>query len=258
MKKIASLFIAVLAVTLSGCLDTVEELTIAKDGTGVYKSTMDMSSMFDMIEMMAAMDTSANSQLKKIAEKDIDSVLNMRSIIDTAANLTEEQKKLFQDASMSITMKQKDKVFKMGMTYPFKKLEDVQRIMQLNDAGKGVGLFGKNGNDNAALPGMDDKNGFPSVGNYYDMSLKPGLIERKLNEVKLEALKNDDKLKEMKNSEDMMSAITYSTIIHLPKPARKAEGEKLQLSADKKTVTIKSSLMDLFENPKALNFRIEY
>jgi hypothetical protein len=257
MKKITFCFIAITFI-LTGCLDTVEELTIAQDGTGIYKSTMDMSGMFDMIEMMAAMDTSANSQLKKLSEKDIDSVLNMRSITDTASDLTEDQKNLFRDATMNITMKQKDKLFKMGMTYPFKKVEDVQKIMELNESGKGVGLFGKEGKSNAALPGAEEKGDVPSINKYYDMTIKNGLIERKASEEKLASLKNDDKLKDMKGVEDMMGAITFKTVIHLPKAATKAEGEKVALSADRTTVTIKSSLMDLFDNPKSLNFRVEY
>jgi len=257
MKKIASLFIFLAAFTLTGCIDTIEELTIRPDGTGIYNSTMDMGGMFDMIEMMAAMDTSANSQLKKLSDKDMDSVISMRSFTDTASNLTDDQKKLFQDAKMRITMKQKDKVFKMGMTYPFKKLEDVQKIIELNNGGKGVGMFGKGAKENM-LGEMDDKAGFPSLGNYYDMTIRNGLIERKINEEKLAALKNDDKLKEMKSAGDMMGSVTFNTVINLPKPASKVEGEKVKLSADKKTVTIKSSLMDLFETPKSLAFKIEY
>jgi len=257
MKKIASFLIALFAIILTGCLDTVEELTIAPDGSGTYASTMDMSGMFDMIEMMAAMDTSANSQLKKLSDKDMDSVISMRSFTDTSSSLTPEQKKLFQDAKMRITMKQKEKLFKMGMTYPFKKLEDVQKIMALNDEGKGVGLFGKGGQENA-IGALNDKGGFPSIGNYYDMTIKNGLIERKVNEGKLAELKKDEKFSEMKNAGDMMGTITFSTVIHLPKPASTVEGEKVKLSADKKTVTVKSSLIDLFENPKSLGFKIVY
>ena len=258
MKKLFSLFLAFTALVLTGCLDTVEELTIASNGTGEYKSTMDMSGMFDMLEMMAAMDTSANSQLKKLSEADVDSVVRLRSFTDTAAGLTADQKALFQDATMNITMKQKDKVFKIGMTYPFKSIADVQKIMDLNNSGKGVGMFGKEGKENSGLSAMDEKGGFPSLGNYFDLTLQNGLIERKPNDEKLAALKTDEKFKEMKSAGEMMGSITFKTIIHLPKAASKADGAKLKLSADKKTVTIESSMTDLFENPKALAFRVEY
>jgi hypothetical protein len=128
----------------------------------------------------------------------------------------------------------------------------------LNNEGKGVDLLGKNKKDSQGMPGMESKGGFPSINNYYDVTIKKGLIERRVNEEKLAALKNDEQLKEMKGAEDMMSSITYNTIIHLPKAAKKAEGEKIKLSADKKTITIKSTLMDLFDDPKSLGFAIEY
>jgi hypothetical protein len=258
MRKITFFFLTLLAITLTGCLDTVEEISVNANGTGVYRTTMDMSGMFDMIEMMAAMDTSANGQLKKLSEKDIDSVMNLRSFTDTSSTLTAEQKALFHDATMHMIMKQEDKVFKITMSYPFKNLADVQKIIDLNSEGKGVDLLGKNKNDSQNVPGMESKGGFPSINNYYDVTIKNGLIERKVNEEKLTALKNDEQLKEMKGAEDMMSSITYNTIIHLPRAAKKAEGEKIKLSADKKTVTIKSTLMDLFDDPKSLGFAIEY
>jgi hypothetical protein len=258
MKKHAFLLMAILTILLAGCLDTVEELNIAVDGTGTYKTTMDMSGMFDMIEMMAAMDTSASGQLKKLSEKDMDSVLHLRSITDSAADLTEEQKRLFREATMRITMNQKEKQFKLGMTYPFKNIEDVQKIIALNESGKGVGLFGKGQKDSTAVPGMDEKSSVPSLNNYFDITIRPGLIERRLNEVKIESLKKDEKFAEMKNAGEMMGTITFKTVIHLHKPAKKAEGEKLTLSDDKKTVTIKSNLGDLFDNPKSLGYKIEY
>ena len=258
MRKITFLFLSLFAFALTGCLDTVEEITVNADGTGMYQTTMDMGGMFDMIEMMAAMDTSTNGQLKKLSEKDIDSVMSLRSFTDTSSTLTAEQKALFADATMHMTMKQKDKVFKIAMNHPFNNLADVQKIIELNSEGKGVDLLAKNKQDAQDMPATENKNSFPSVNNYYDVTIKNGLIERKVNEEKLAALKNNEQFNEMKGAGDIMSSITYNTIIHLPKAAKKAEGEKIKLSADKKTITIKSTLMDLFNDPKSLGFVIEY
>jgi hypothetical protein len=258
MKKLTALVLILSAFIFSGCLDTVEELTITKDGSGTYKTTMDMSGMFDMIEMMAAMDTSANSQLKELSGKDIDSTFSLRSIMDTVAGITEDQRQLYKDATMSLTMKQKDKLFKMVMNYPFKKMEDVQKIIELNAAGKGMDVFNKGGKKDENLPSMEDKGSMPSINNFFDITYKKGLVERKFNEAKLEDLKKDEKYSQMKSAGDMLGSITYTSIIHLPKPATKVEGTLVKLSDDKKTVTIKSTLADLFDNPKSLGFRIEY
>lgn len=246
---------------LTGCFDTLEELTISPDGTGTYQSTMDMGGMFDMIEMMAAMDTSSNGQLKKLADKDVDSVLNLRSIVDTSSELNDEQKRLFRDAKMSIAIKQKEKIFKMGMTYPFKNLEDVKKIIELNESGKGVGLFGKEGNANPLLGRAgngNDSEAMPGLSKVFDMTIQNGLIERKLNEEKLKKLMENDKMAEMGQAKQMLEGVTFRSIFHLPKAAKKITGTNATLSADKKTVTVKASMVDLFDNPQALSFRIEY
>ena len=64
MKKLL-LLLLVSSICFWGCLNSEEDVTINADGSGVYQNTMDMSGMFDMMDMLAAMDTSQNSQLKK-------------------------------------------------------------------------------------------------------------------------------------------------------------------------------------------------
>ena len=65
MKKLL-LLLLVTSICLWGCLNSDEDVTINADGSGVYQNTMDMSGMFDMMDMFAAMDTSQNSKLKKM------------------------------------------------------------------------------------------------------------------------------------------------------------------------------------------------
>jgi hypothetical protein len=258
MKKIFSFLIACTAILLTGCFDAVEELTIAPDGTGVYKSTMDMGGMFDMIEMMAAMDTSQNSDLKKFSQKDVDSVASLRSVVDTATNLTAEEKKLLRDAQMSIAIRQKEKIFKIGMVYPFKKIEDVQKIMELNKSGKGVGIFGKEGKSNPALAGMGEDAAMPGLDEIFDMNYKNGLLERKLNDEKLKNFQANEKFEEMKQAKQMMESVNFTTIINLPRAATRVSGDNAKLSDNKKQVIIKTSMADLLDNPKSLAFRVEY
>lgn len=261
MKRIASFVIALVAFTLTGCLDSLEELTIAQDGSGTYKTTMDMSGMMEMMEMLAAMDTSANNEMKKAANKDFDSTMSFRSVLDSAKDLTSEQKALLQDATMHMVMKQKDKVFKINMTFPFKKMEDMQKIVELTRDGKGLNLLGKSGGA-AGLPGMeadnDDTDGLGNLTGFYNMTYKNGLIERTIDEKKLEAVKGGKMKQLAMGGEDMMDKITFKTVIHLPRPVTKLQGEKVKLSEDKKTVTVNSTMADVMKEAKKLSFRIEY
>jgi hypothetical protein len=258
MKKFL-LFISCIVLTaffLTGCLDSNEDVTINTNGSGVFKNTIDMSGLFDMLQMVAMMDTSSNSQIKNFSDKNIDSSFSLGALTDTSTSLTAEEKALFHDATVHITVNQNDKVFKAIMTYPFKKVEDVQKIMELQQNGKGFNPMGKM-KGNPALAQMGDK-GMPATGEITSTIFKNGLIERKIDSAKLNDLKNDEGFGQMQNAEAMLKQITFTTSIHLPKVAKNASGSKLTLSDDKKTVRIKYTLLDMVKTPKALEFKIEY
>jgi len=52
--------------------------------------------------------------------------------------------------------------------------------------------------------------------------------------------------------------ITIKTIYNLPKAATKAEGKGINLSADKRKVTIETTLDDFFDNPGLFEYEIEF
>ena len=130
MKKLL-LLLLVSSICLWGCLNSEEDVTINADGSGVYQNTMDMSGMFDMMDMLAAMDTSQNSQLKKVSDKDIDSSFSFKSFIDTVTSLTADEKRLFEKATMRMNINQKQKKFKMTMSYPLHKPSPAMRVSSI-------------------------------------------------------------------------------------------------------------------------------
>jgi hypothetical protein len=255
MKKIL-LFVSVLAFCLTGCLDSEEDVTIQPDGSGVYKTTIDMSGLFDMMQMMAMMDTSANSQLKELADKNIDSTFAVSSFTDTSTTLTSEEKALLKNGTVHMTINQADKIFKVVMNYPFSKVEDIEKIVALQKSGKSFNPLG-NTKENTEMGEMGDK-GLPSADEISNISFKKGLIERKVDPQKLADLKNDNQFKDMMQADQMLTQVTFTTSIHLPKAAKTATGEKLKLSDDKKTVRVNYTLLDMVKNPGALEFKVEY
>jgi hypothetical protein len=256
MKKI-TLLLALVATMLTGCLDSFEEFTISADGSGTYTSSLDMSGMMEMIEMMAAMDPGSD-ELKKISEQDVDSLVMMSTIVDTATDLSAEQKRLFRNATMSIKISQKKKIFKMGMAYPFRSLEDVKKIIDYNEAGNGVGLYGNKSDENNPLAAMQAQGGLPTGSGYFITTIKNGLIERKADEKKLETLKNNPEMKELDQAESLMENMSFTSVINLPVPVKKLTGSKAVLSSDKKTIKIKYTMAELMKDPAALGFKIEY
>ena len=244
---------------LTGCLDSQEDVTIKADGSGVYKNSVDMSGLFDMLQMAAMMDTSANSQMKKFSDKNIDSTFSLSAFADTSSKLTAEEKALLKDGTAHLTINQQNKVFKIDMTYPFKKVDDLQKILEIQKSKKGFNPF-KQAGENPALQGLggdsDSSTGSPLDG--IDIVYKNGLIERKVDQKKLDAAKDTDAGNQLKGMGEMLNGVTFSTVIHLPRPVKSSTGEKISLSDDKKTVRMKYSLSDMMKNPKDLEFKIEY
>jgi hypothetical protein len=257
MKKFFRLLLSFTALFfLTGCFDTTEEITIEKNGSGVYQVNADFKGLFELIDAMKAMDTSSNSSLQKMPSN-IDTTIHLSTFADTASNLTAEEKALLRNATINLVMNEKDKVFKMLMKYPYKNINDVQKIIKLSQSGSNILGKAMQGKD-APQVDMQTQQMMPDFNNVYDITFTKGLIEKKINADKLKKFQEDEQFSQMKQALEMVSEATVNTVIHLPKPAKKAEGAKIKLSDDKKTVTINATLSDLFNDPNSFAYRVEY
>lgn len=257
MKKLVRLLCLVAGLFfLPGCFDTTEEITIEKNGSGVYQINADMSGFFELIRALQAMDTTGQASLQKFPDN-LDTLIHLRSFTDTATNLSAEEKALLQNATIRMTLSEKDNAFRINLKYPYKSVNDIQKIIKLNQSGNNPiekALQGKQ-----SLPAdMGGQQLMPDFNSIFDMTYQNGLIEKKVNAAKLKELQEEETFAQMQQALEMMSDASMSTVIHLPKAAKKAEGQKVQLSKDKKNITIKTSLSDLLSNPQSFAYRIEY
>ena len=62
----------------------------------------------------------------------------------------------------------------------------------------------------------------------------------------------------MKQASDMGMGINYTTVFQLPRPVKKIDNPSAKLSEDKKTVTIKYNLGDIFDHPEQFSYNIDY
>jgi hypothetical protein len=255
MKKLSVLLLLAASCLFTGCLDMLEEINLAPNGSGTYKTTMDMSGMFEMIEMMAAMDTSAKGGLKGLTGKSVDTSFALKGIADTSSKLTADQKRLLSRATVRMRMNEAEKKMIFNLDFPFDKIEDVGQLAKMNEGGKSLGML--NGNAGALLGDEGEEAGMPTP-NFLETNFKPGLLERKLNQQLFEAFSAKLKMKGGAEMESMLEAMKMKSVIRLPAPAKSVAGEKAVLSEDRKTVTIQYNFADLLNKPSALTYRIEY
>lgn len=248
-------FVAVGCVFFASCLEINEEVQIKENGSGQVSTTMDMAQLIDMMQAMGG------EEFDKKKDEKLDSVFYLKNIVDTAKNLTADQKKVLRDGSVRVKMDLEAKEFKLNMNYPFASLESLQKLnntlssggMGFGDVMKGAMGGGKEGGDQPTeTPEMDQLLGI------FDYNISNGLIKKTVNPEKLKKLQDNPKMAEMKQGADMGIEILYNVTYKLPRPAKRVDNAKAKLSDDKKTVTLRNNLMEIFTNPSQFAFTIEY
>lgn len=258
MKRIQWLSLLCMSFLFTACLDTVEELTIQPDGSGKVEVKMDMGSMLEMAKgMMEEQDLSGMEK-----ERAIDTVIMMSTITDTAKNLSPEKKALFKNAALHMQMNMQKNVFKLDMNYPFKNLQQLNDLQSaMKDGGGGwmdalKAMPGENLDAPAQdLQGMEN---MASPGNIYDITVTQNQYKKVINKEKLNQLLNNPKMDEFKGMMAIMGDMNATTIIHFPKPVKSVSNPAATISDDKKTVTLKYAIFDIFENAEKAALTVTY
>jgi hypothetical protein len=259
MKKFFKYVLTVaICVFFVSCYEVNEEIEIKADGSGTYVTKMDMGQLIDMMQTFAGEEELKKEGLDKI----YDTTILFKNMLDSAKDMTAEQKELMKDGKMKMQMNIKDKIFKMDMDLPYKNLNSLQKLMSGQGSGPGMAnafknLFGKNDSTQSALgdPKGPDMGDFAGI---FDVTVKNGLIERKVNQEKYKALTSRPEMAQMKQLSSSGMEILYTTTIKLPRAAKPTNNPLIKLSEDKKTVTIRYNLLELLENPSKFAYTITY
>jgi hypothetical protein len=256
MRMLKLLFVALGCVLFASCLEINEEVEIKENGSGQLSSSIDMSQLIDMMQAMGG------EEFEKKKDEKLDSVINLKDIVDTAKNLTPEQKQLMRDGKLRIQMNMAEKLFKLDMQYPFGSLEKLQKLHDaVSDGGIGFGSLMKDAmGGNSGEQGMSSDEG-PDMNKLlgiFDYTISNGLIKKTVNAEKHKALLNDPKLAEMKQGAEMGIEVLYNVTYKLPRPVKSVSNPKAKISDDKKSVSVRMNLMEIFTKPDDFAFTIEY
>jgi hypothetical protein len=258
MKKFLLLITIILC--LVSCYEVNEEITIDQNGNGTFVTKMDMGQMLELIQSMAGEEELAKEGL----DKPLDTTIYMKNIVDTAKDITAQQRELLQNGKMNLRMNMKEKLFKAQVDIPYKGYDNLQLLMSgqgnstsgLSELFKGT--FGKGDQkqgpqlDTPKEPGLEDMNSI------YDVVVKDGLISKKVNAEKHKAMVENPEIAQLKQMVSGGMEILYTTTINLPRPVKKSDNSLVRLSNDKKTVTLKYNLLELLDNPEKFSYSLEF
>lgn len=257
MKSFRFLYMVLLAFGLAACYEVNEEIVINENGSGHFVSRMDMSSLIEMMQTFVGEEELAKEGLDRV----IDTTIMMKSLIDSVKDITNDQRKIMENGKMHLVMNIREKIFKTEMDVSF---TDYNGLQALLSSGGTVGLpqvlqtiSGKNEKKQAdsSAPKEPDLDALNEV---YDITVKNGVISKKINPEKLQAIKDKPEMAQIAELANSGMEILYSTTIKLPRPVIRVNNELVKLSDDKKTVSIKYNLLDLFNTPDKFSYVIEW
>jgi hypothetical protein len=255
MKKL--LFGILTCLLLVACYDVNEEIVIKENGSGHYTSKIDMSGL---LEMMQNFGTEADLA-KDGLDRPMDTVIMLRTMLDSNKTLNADEKAIMETGKMHMIMNLKEKKFTIDMDFDFRNNHDLEYLL----AGMGNGGFGdvlkdvfqKDKSPEAQLDAPKDLD-VDQFSNIYDVHVQKGSISKKINRAKLDSMLQRPEMAQMNQMGATGMEILYTTTIVLPRPVKSVSNPAIKLSDDKKRLTIKNNLMDVFEKPEVFEYSIEY
>ena len=251
MKRFISLFILICCILLVGCFETTQEVTINKDGSGIFTNTTDLSNMIGLLKQMGG------DEASKL--QNTDTTISLTGVADSIAGLTAEQRRIVNKGAMKLTLNTQDEKLLVKLDFPFEKLSDVESLKEILPKLSVSALKKLPGGDQMPAGAADaDSSKIKTFDNFFDDTISKKLISRTLNKTKYATAADDEFMKSLQQMSGMGSPITVNYIINLPRPAKKVEGKAVKLSDDKKKVTVSVTSDDFFDDPSKFEYRIEY
>jgi hypothetical protein len=259
MNKLRIIFTGACMLLLAGCFEINEDIDVKSAGNGVYSVHTNMS------QLLAAMQSYLGKEEmdKQMPSRNIDTTVMMKYLLDTAKNISPENKALIKDGSVHLKLNIEQKEFNSDIVIPFKSLSDLQKLYNsMNNQSLGFtqlfkGMAGKpdTAGTSSSDNGMPDMNQFNAI---YDFTSRDGLLSRKLNPEKWKALQQTSQYAQMKDAGNMGITIPYTLTITVPRPVKKVDNELAKIFPDRKKVIIQYNLIEVFDHPEKFEYTVTY
>lgn len=240
MKRLPILLMLALSLSLTGCLDVMEEIHLNRDGSGKYAVTIDMSKLFEdefMKEMMkSSLQEEGGLNVGDGGFPEMDTVIYFK---DMPAEQKGERPEFWDKVRSNIVMSEEKGKFMTVIQLDFDNAEDIAYLFANLDAiGEGSSQLGS-----------------PSVGGVLPTGVAYSVTKNVLSR-KSGKSESDTASEEMEMMKLFLGDASYKTVYHLPGKVVKANipGAKI----NNNTVTVEAELLDIWEGNSTLDGTIKF
>jgi hypothetical protein len=240
MKRWIFGLVAILAFSMTSCLDMMEEITLNQDGSGIYELKFDMGALFSDPFMMSIM-AEAMQEEGGPSEIEVDSMINMAGNLPVDA--TARERELANRIEARMQMSQSKGIGLMTIKFPFNNVAEINEFQE---------VFGKMDDDGSGMGGMMGGGLTPNSSLF---SLDGRTLIRSIPDVEMDMMEmlDDETMSMMKM---MFADASWTTTYHLPGRVRSCDIEGAEV--DGKTVVVQLPFLELIEEQPNLSGSIKF
>lgn len=136
MRKYLSLICIAMLLSLTSCIDIIEEIFLNRNGSGKYTLTLDMKSAIAMKDLIFSQAPMSKRDSAKLSQDKIDSVIYFTDMADSTRRKLSHPE-LIERATMHIKVDEEAGVLFAALEFPFTNINEVNTLMEdLGKAGK--------------------------------------------------------------------------------------------------------------------------
>jgi len=254
VKKICLLLGFFAMLCLSSCVDIEENYDFKADGSCNVVYGFDMSRAVSVLMNLMSDSVRATPQFSMVK----DTTLNFYSALpdSTQQKLTFDEMNMAKSSNLSIKMDLKKSIMKVSIAHLAKNSADLQYYLQH------LSKISMNGQINAATKGNNAAKGFDAQQlvagqDYYQYEITPHKFYRVIDKEKFNAfLKKTQSAFAMAKA--MLIDMPYKIVLNFAKPVKKINNSKAIVSADRKRVTLITSMDEVIKDPTVMNLKIDF
>ncbi|WPU91135.1 hypothetical protein SNE25_17590 [Mucilaginibacter sabulilitoris] len=254
MKKLYLPLIFLAVLCLSSCVDIEEQYDFKADGS------CNVIYGFDMSKAVSVLVNLMSDSLKETPQFSLvkDTTLNFYSAMpdSTQQKMSLEESNMAKSSDLSINMNLKKSVMKVNIKHVAKNAADLQYYLQnLSKIALNSQINAFSSPDKASR--TFDARQMVAGQDYYSYDITPHKFYRIIDKAKFNAfLKKTQSTFMMAKA--MLIDMPYKVILRFAKPVKKLNNSKAVLSADRRSVTLVTSMDEVIKNPAVMNLKIDF
>lgn len=254
MKKLYLLIFSCLLLCFTSCVDIVERYDFKADGSCNVVSGFDMSKAIAVFKNIISDSVKQTPQFNLVKDTTMSFLAAMPDSLE--AKLSSDELALAAKSNLSIKMDLQKSIMKVNITHTAKNADDLKYYLEH------VSKISMSSQLDAVTKNSKQVRGYDAQQliagqDYYDYDVTPHKFYRIIDKAKFNVF-----LKRTQNTLVMAKAMLidmpYKVILNFAKPVKKVNNPRAIVSADRRHVTLITSMDDVIKDPDIMNLKIDF